>query len=412
VGGVATKTRKPKEPFGTGETTFPTRISKKYAAGGKLAPPPPKPVPGQKTSVSKQLAQDMAKADKEMDAIEKKWPIGTKIAAGKWKLPGHRSIGVGQFAGDHKELTDFGGSGWKMRLDPKTDNDNILIADWFLKNKSLFSGYKIATNTDHPVWSAYVSRGTGPEIQKAAQKAQSDLGKFITLNQAYDATDTMIPGTGISGRFEIRGDERSGGPRAQEIVDTINERRKATTKYKKLYLLYKNSPGFSKGFPSSTSGQGGVPGTHYFQWLLQMKKTAIAAKNTEQADQYQAAKDEEIKLIESVLKEKTPEYSFGSQQSSGPTKTRSGPLPPPPLPAPPRKFAGGGPVSLYHGSNTGVNDNVLNSFQTILFESYKNIEPILCPIKTNLPSKYFTSLYVFAQCIYVLWSKNGCVGPF
>jgi hypothetical protein len=31
AGGVATKTRKPKEPFGTGETEFPTRISKKYA---------------------------------------------------------------------------------------------------------------------------------------------------------------------------------------------------------------------------------------------------------------------------------------------------------------------------------------------------------------------------------------------
>jgi TP901 family phage tail tape measure protein len=31
AGGVATKTRKTKEPFGTGETEFPTRISKKYA---------------------------------------------------------------------------------------------------------------------------------------------------------------------------------------------------------------------------------------------------------------------------------------------------------------------------------------------------------------------------------------------
>ena len=31
TGGVATKTRKPKEPFGTGETAFPSRITKKYA---------------------------------------------------------------------------------------------------------------------------------------------------------------------------------------------------------------------------------------------------------------------------------------------------------------------------------------------------------------------------------------------
>jgi len=31
AGGAATKSRKPKEPFGTGETEFPTRISKKYA---------------------------------------------------------------------------------------------------------------------------------------------------------------------------------------------------------------------------------------------------------------------------------------------------------------------------------------------------------------------------------------------
>ena len=296
-----------------------------------LPSPPKKPDPNAQVKAIYQ--------DKEMDAIKKKWPIGTKIASGEWKLPGHKSIGVGQFAGEHKELTDFGGSGWKMRLDPKTDNDNILIADWFGKNKKLFSGYKIATNTDHPVWSAYVSRGTGPEIQKAAQKAQSDLGKFITLNQAYDTTDTMIPGTGISGRFEIRGDERSGTARSKEIVDAINERRKATTKYKKFYLLYKNSPGFSPGFPSSTSGQGGVPGTHYFQWLLQMKKQARAAKNNEQADEYQAAQDEEIKLIESVLKEKTPEYGFGSQQSSGP-KTRLAPPPPPP----PKKFASGGLV--------------------------------------------------------------------
>ena len=327
----------------------------RFAAGGVSRPPlpspPKKPDPNAQVKAIYQ--------DKEMDAIKKKWPIGTKIAGGEWKLPGHKSVGVGQFAGDHKELTDFGGSGWKMRVDPKTDNDNILIADWFLKNKSLFSGYKIATNTDKPVWSAYVSRGTGPEIQKAAQKAQSDLGQFITLNQAYDTTDTMIPGTGISGRFEIRGDERSGTPRANEIVDTINERRKATTKYKNFYLLYKQSPGFQKGFPSSTSGQGGVPGTHYFQWLMQTKKDAVRGKSLERAKELQAAQDEEIKLIESVLKEKTPEYSFNSQQLPSP-KTR---LAPPPPPAPPRRFAGGGKIKLYHGSNTGVNDNVLNSFK-------------------------------------------------
>lgn len=320
----------------------------RYATGGvaqltppSLPSPPKKPDPNAQVKAIYQ--------DKEMDAIKKKWPIGTKIASGDWKLPGHRSVGVGQFAGDHKELTDFGGSGWKMRLDPKTDKDNILIADWFLKNKSLFSGYKIATNTDKPVWSAYVSRGTGPEIQKAAQKAQSDLGKFITLNQAYDTTDTMIPGTGISGRFEIRGDERSGGPRAQGIVDTINERRKATTKYKNFYLQYKNSPGFSKGFPSSTSGQGGVPGTSYFQWLLQMKKDARRGTNPERAKELQAAQDEEIKLIESVLKEKTPEYSFNSQQSSGP-KTR---LAPPPPPAPPKKFAVGGSIPALVSNGEG-----------------------------------------------------------
>lgn len=327
----------------------------RFAAGGVSRPPlpypPKKPDPNAQVKAIYQ--------DKEMDAIKKKWPIGTKIAGGEWKLPGHKSVGVGQFAGDHKELTDFGGSGWKMRVDPKTDNDNILIADWFLKNKSLFSGYKIATNTDHPVWSAYVSRGTGPEIQKAAQKAQSDLGKFITLNQAYDTTDTMIPGTGISGRFEIRGDERSGGPRAQGIVDAINERRKATTKYKNFYLQYKNTPGFSKGFPSSTSGDRGVPGTSYFQWLLQMKKDARRGKNPEKAKEFQAAQDEEINIIESILKEKTPEYSFNSQQLSSP-KTR---LAPPPPPAPPRRFAGGGKIKLYHGSNTGVDDNVLKNFK-------------------------------------------------
>ena len=37
AGGVATKTRKPKEPFGTGETKFPSRISKKYAEEQKTA---------------------------------------------------------------------------------------------------------------------------------------------------------------------------------------------------------------------------------------------------------------------------------------------------------------------------------------------------------------------------------------
>lgn len=312
----------------------------KFATGGvaQLTPPPP-PSPPKKPDPNAQVKAIYQ--DKEMDAIKKKWPIGNQIESGEWKLPGHKSKGGGQFAGEHKELTDFGGSGWKMRLDPKTDKDNILIADWFGKNKSLFSGYKIATNTDKPVWSAYVSRGTGPEIQKAAQKAQSDLGQFITLNQAYDTTDTMIPGTGISGRFEIRGDERSGTPRANEIVDTINERRKATTKYKNFYLLYKQSPGFQKGFPSSTSGQGGVPGTHYFQWLMQTKKDAVRGKSLERAKELQAAQDEEIKLIESVLKEKTPEYSFDTSKQSSSPRTR---LAPPPPPAPPKKFANGGIV--------------------------------------------------------------------
>jgi len=37
AGGAATKTRKTKEPFGTGETEFPTRISKKYAEEQKTA---------------------------------------------------------------------------------------------------------------------------------------------------------------------------------------------------------------------------------------------------------------------------------------------------------------------------------------------------------------------------------------
>lgn len=301
-------------------------IIQRFAVGGQAkqtpAPPPPPPPPSRKADKTKSYESTIPD---DMKPIAAKWPVGYKIAAGDWIPQGSKSIGVGQFAGDAKAKTDFGGSGWKMRLDPKKDNDNILIADWFGKNKQALSGYKIAINTDKPIWTAYTEQGSLSEIQKYAKKAETDLGKFIQLNEVYDSPDTIIPGTQISGRFEIRGDERSNTPRAKEIVQNIVNRRKSS-QYKNLYALYKKSPTFTEGFPSSTSGYGGIPGTYYYQWLTGQKQLYERTRDSKTATMYADAAKEEISFIESVLKGNVPEYTGSAKKfaSGGISKFASG----------------------------------------------------------------------------------------
>jgi hypothetical protein len=167
----------------------------------------------------------------------------------------------GQFKGGLDQTADFG-TGWKIRLIPKRDADNYLIKKWLDDNRSILRQYKIAHNSgDSHVWTVYTASGSAEEARFIAEKAKKALGPFIQTDKLYQDEDAIIPGTGVSGRFEMRAEKT---PRHKEIANKIASERRRTA----IYELFKRSPMFDEGFPRITAGKGGVPGTSYYAWLV------------------------------------------------------------------------------------------------------------------------------------------------
>jgi hypothetical protein len=235
------------------------------------------------------------------------WPKAKEIMSGR--LSGHEPLKghPGHFRGSIDDKTDFGGSGWKIRLDPKNDRDNYIISSWVKQNKNLISQYKLAwTSGDHPVWTLYTSSGSAREAQNLAQKAQKEIGSFLRTGKVFQSEDTLLPNTGISGRFEIRGDERSANSiKYKEIVDEIERLRPSHNPFKGIYMNFMSSPLYKKGFPTSTSGEAGTPGTAYYLWLTgmiaQMKKTN---QDPERIRKFEQEAKSEIELTKKVIQSK------------------------------------------------------------------------------------------------------------
>lgn len=235
------------------------------------------------------------------------WKSASNIMKGQ--LPGHNPIKdhPGHYAGSAENKTDFGGSGWKIRLDPKHDRDNYILSHWIKQNRDKISNYKLAwTSGDHPVWTLYTGGGSAREAQQLAQKAEKEIGKFLRVGQIFQSEDALIPGTGISGRFEIRGDERSiESKKYKEISDEIDKLRPSHNPMKGLYMRFMASPAYKKGFATTTSGKSGVPGTAYYAWLQGniglMKKNK---DNPETIRKFEQEAEAEINLVKKVVQSK------------------------------------------------------------------------------------------------------------
>lgn len=237
----------------------------------------------------------------------KDWPRSQEIMKGK--LAGHDPIEghVGHFKGRAEDQTDFGGSGWKIRLDPKHDRDNYIISNWIKQNRNLLSQYKLAwTEGDHPVWTLYTSTGSSKEAQNISQKAQKEIGNFLRIGKAFQSEDSLIANTGISGRFEIRGDERSAkSQKYKEIVDEIERLRPTHNPFKGIYMNFMATPTYRKGFPTITSGKSGTPGTAYYAWLIgmiQIMKKQNA--DPERIKKFELEANSEIELVRKVIQSK------------------------------------------------------------------------------------------------------------
>ena len=222
------------------------------------------------------------------------------------QLPGHNPVKdhPGHYAGSAEDKTDFGGSGWKIRLDPKNDRDNYILSHWIKQNRDKIRSYKMAwTSGDHPVWTLYTGTGSAKDAQYLAQKAEKEIGGFLRVGQAFQSEDALLPGTKISGRFDMRGDERSlDSKRHKEIVDEIERLRPSHNPFKALYLLFRASPMYQKGFPSRTSGKAGVPGTAYYAWLEGNIGTMRSRKeNPETIKRFEQEAEAEIDLVKKVL---------------------------------------------------------------------------------------------------------------
>ena len=235
------------------------------------------------------------------------WKSASTIMKGN--LAGHDAIQghPGHYVGGAKDKTDFGGSGWKIRLDPKNDRDNYILSHWIKQNRDKIQSYKMAwTEGDHPVWTLYTSTGSAKEAQYLAQKAEKEIGKFLRTGQVFQSEDTLLPGTKISGRFEIRGDERSfDSQKHKEIVDEIEKLRPSHNPMKGLYMRFMASPAYKKGFATITSGKAGVPGTAYYAWLQgnigSMKRYD---KNSEAIKNFEQEAEAEINLVKKVIQSK------------------------------------------------------------------------------------------------------------
>jgi hypothetical protein len=235
------------------------------------------------------------------------WPSAQKVLTGQ--LPGHNPVKdhPGHYAGSAEDKTDFGGSGWKIRLDPKNDRDNYILSHWVRQNRDKISTYKMAwTEGDHPVWTLYTGTGSAKDAQYLAQKAEKEIGRFLRIGQAFQSEDTLLPGTKISGRFEIRGDERSlDSKRHKEIVDEIERLRPSHNPMKGLYMRFMASPLYKKGFPAITSGKSGVPGTAYYAWLQGNIGTMRRKKeNPEAIRKFEQEAQAEIDLVKKVIQSK------------------------------------------------------------------------------------------------------------
>lgn len=225
------------------------------------------------------------------------------------QLPGHTPIESrpGHYAGGSESKADFGGSGWKVRLDPKHDRDNYILSHWIKQNRDKISTYKLAwTSGDHPVWTLYTGTGSAKDAQYIAQKAEKEIGKFLRLGRVFQGEDTLISGTRISGRFEIRGDERSlGSKRYKDVVDEIERLRPSHNPMKGLYMRFMASPLYRRGFPTTTSGKSGVPGTAYYAWLQgnigTMKKKGA---NPDDIKKFEQEAEAEIELTKKVIQSK------------------------------------------------------------------------------------------------------------
>lgn len=221
-------------------------------------------------------------------------------------MPNHDPIAdhPGHYKGASEDRTDFGGSGWKIRLDPKDDKDNYILSHWIKQNKDKISSYKMAwTSGNHPVWTIYTGTGSLKDAKYLSQKAEKEIGSFLRIGQVFQSEDTLIPGTKISGRFEIRGDERSiDSKKYKEIVDEIEKLRPSHNPWKVLYLRFRASPLYRKGFPTTTSGKAGVPGTAYYNWLV--GNIGVLSKKDPEKIKFNQEAEAEINLIKQVIQSK------------------------------------------------------------------------------------------------------------
>lgn len=232
------------------------------------------------------------------------WRSANEIMKGR--LPGHNPIKdhPGHYAGGAEDKTDFGGSGWKFRLDPKNDRDNYILSNWIKQNKDKIASYKLSwTSGDHPVWTLYTGTGSAKDAQYLAQKAEKEIGRFLRTGQVFQSEDAILPGTKLSGRFEIRGDERSlESQKYKDIVDEIERLRPLHNPMKGLYMRFMASPTYRKGFSTTTSGRSGVPGTAYYAWLEGNIGTMKNNKeNPETIRKFEQEADAEINLIKKVI---------------------------------------------------------------------------------------------------------------
>ena len=221
----------------------------------------------------------------------------------KGQLSGHDAVQghPGHYSGGAEDKTDFGGSGWKIRLDPNNDRDNYILSHWVKQNRDRISTYKMAwTEGDHPVWTLYTGTGSLKDAQYLAQKAEKEIGRFLRIGQAFQSEDTLIPGT------KIRGDERSlNSKRHKEIVDEIERLRPSHNPMKGLYMRFMASPLYSKGFPTLTSGKSGVPGTAYYAWLQGNIGTMKGKKENQEAiRKFEQEAQAEIDLVKKVIQSK------------------------------------------------------------------------------------------------------------
>lgn len=208
----------------------------------------------------------------------------------------------GSYEGGAERTSDFG-TGWKLRLIPKTDGANYIIKRWLDKNRDMLRQYKLKWNAgDRHVWTVYVPSGSSGEARRLAALMSKELGPFIEKDKLYQSEDLIVPGTGISGRFDMRSENL---PRQKEIADEIERLRPGHNPFPGLHKEFRNSPQYMTGFPNRTSGEAGVPGTAYHAWLkgkMGTEKKWGAEKSRLEMIKKEA--EAEIRLVDRVLREK------------------------------------------------------------------------------------------------------------